>query len=147
MATIALLASTAAVVTSITNNNVSLDVVESIEQMTLPAGEAIPAGSPVRIDVTTGKFVKAAGDTAPHARVYGITVRKVLLGEAVTAIAKGVIGGFDFSSQAYDADIYVADDSSLADAAGTVSKVVGKVIPVFAQTRTGSPLKALRVSL
>lgn len=118
----------------VTANKVS--IVESFIQMTLPAGVAITAGAAVRIDATTGRFIPAAGGTAPEARVYGIAARTVPAGVAVTAIRKGVMDGFDLSGLAYDAAVHLSDtDGSLADAAGTVGAVAGRVIP-----GTSSPL-------
>jgi hypothetical protein len=106
-------------------------VVESLEQMTLPAAEAITAGMAVRIDVSSGKFTKANGTTTAEARVYGIATRTVAAGEPVTAIKKGVLDGFDLSSQAYDKAIQLSDtDGMLEDGtAATVDVVVGRVIP------------------
>ncbi len=109
-------------------------VVETLEQMTLPAAEAIIAGQAVRIDTTTGKFTLANGTTAPEARIYGVATRSVPAGLAVTAIRHGVLDGFVLT-QAYDAALYLSDtDGMLADAAGTVSTVVGRVIPNFGVT-------------
>jgi hypothetical protein len=122
-------------------------VVESIEQMTLPAAEAIVAGAPVRLDTTAGTFTNSNGTTAPEARTYGIATKSVAAGETVTALAKGVLDGFTFS-QAYDATIYVSDtDGRLGDAAGTVSKIAGRVIPGTATTLGTAYDKLLRVEL
>lgn len=109
-------------------------IVESIVQMTLPAAEAINAGAAVRIDVASGKFTNANSSTAPEARVYGIAVKTVPAGMPVTAVRKGVLDGWNIT-QAYDAAVYLNDaDNVLGDAAGTVSTVVGRVIPGTAVT-------------
>jgi hypothetical protein len=103
-------------------------VVESIEQMTLICAEAIVAGAPVRID-TAGKFTNANGTTTTENRVYGIASQSKAAGLALTAIRRGVLDGYNFT-QAYDAPIYLSDtDGTLADAAGTVSTIIGRVIP------------------
>lgn len=123
-----------------------VEVVESIIQKTLVAAEAILAGAPVRID-TTGKFTNANGTTTTENRIYGIATRTVAAGEALTAIRKGVLDGFTFS-QAYDAIIYLADtDGRLGDAAGTVSTIVGRVVPGTAQLIGSNPAKLLFVDL
>lgn len=110
-----------------------IEVVESIIQMTLVAAEAISAGAGVRID-TNGKFTNGNGTTTTENDLYGIATKTVAAGEALTAIRKGVLDGFTFS-QAYWAVIYVSDtDGRLADAAGTASKTVGRVIPATATT-------------
>lgn len=125
-----------------------IEVVESIRQMTLPAAEAITAGAPVRLDTTSGKFTNSNGTTAPEARVWGIALKTVAAGEPVTAIRNGVLDGFDLSSQAYDAAIYDSDtDGRLGDAAGTVSTVIGRVIPGTATTLGTAYDKMLSVEL
>lgn len=124
-----------------------VSVVESIIQMTLPAAEAISAGSAVRLDTTAGTFTNSNGTTAPEARIYGIATRTVAAGEAVTAIRKGVMDGYTLAG-AYDSAVYLSDtDGRLADAAGTVSTAVGRVIPGTATTRGTSYDKLLFVDL
>lgn len=124
-----------------------VEVVESRRQMTLPAAEAITAGAPVRLDTSSGKFTNANGSSAAEARVWGIATRTVAAGVPVTAIRNGVLDGFTFS-QAYDATIYLSDtDGRLADAAGTVSTVVGRVIPGTATTTGTAYDKLLSVEL
>lgn len=124
-------------------------IVESIAQMTLPAAEAITPGAPVRLDTATGRFTNANGTTAPEARVWGIATgeKAIPAGWPVTAVRRGVLEGFDFS-QAYDAAIYVSDtDGRLGDAAGTVSTVIGRVIPGTATTLGTAYDKLLSVEL
>lgn len=124
-----------------------IEVVESIKQATAPAGEAITAGAPVRFDAS-GNFVNGNGTTATEAAVYGIATRTVASGEAVTAVAKGVLDGFDFSSQDYGDVIYVSDtDARIGDAAGTTSVVVGKVISAWGQQIGTAADKLLDVDL
>jgi hypothetical protein len=115
-------------------------------QLTLPAGEAISAGAPVRID-TAGKFTNSNGTTAPEARVWGIATRTVAANEPLTAVRRGILDGFTFS-QAYDAAIYLSDtDGRLADAAGTVSTAIGRVIPGWSQLLGAAASKLLSVEL
>jgi len=112
-----------------------VEIAESFEQMTLPAIEAVTAGQAVRLDTSTGKFTKANGSSSGEARIYGIATKTVAAGEPVTAIRKGVMDGFALSALDYDAPIYLSDtDGTLADAAGTVSVVVGRVIPATGTT-------------
>lgn len=115
-------------------------------QLTLPATEAIVAGAPVRIH-TDGKFTNANGTTTTENRVWGIATASVAAGEALTAVRNGILDGFTFS-QAYDAIIYLSDtDGRLADAAGTVSTIVGRVIPGTATTTGTAYDKLLSVEL
>ena len=126
-----------------------VEVVESIEQMTIPAAEDITPGQPVRLDTSSGKFTSANGTTAAEARVYGIAVgtHVIKAGMPVTAVAKGVLDGFTFT-QAWDAPIYLSDtDATLADAAGTVSTIVGRIVPGTAELLGNALAKLLRVSL
>ena len=112
-----------------------LEVVESILQFTLPTTEVVSPGHAARLDTSNGKLTKANGTTAPEARILGVTVGGVanIAGMPQTVIRKGVIDGYDLSGLAYDAPVYLSDtDGALADAAGTVSVVVGRVIPASA---------------
>lgn len=121
-------------------------VVESIEQMTLVAAEAITAGMPVRID-TAGKFTAANDTTTTENRIYGIATETKAAGLAVTAIRRGVMDGWTFS-QAFDAIIYLSDtDGRLGDTAGTVSTIVGRVIPGTATTLGTAYDKMLEIGL
>lgn len=112
-----------------------VEVVESLEQMTLAAAEAITAGAPVRLDTTTGKFTNANGTTLAEARVYGIATRTVVAGEALTALRHGVMDGFDVSGLDYDAGVYLSDtDGRVNNASGTIPIVLGRVVPGTATT-------------
>lgn len=109
----------------------TVNIVESKEQMTLPALEAITAGMPVKIDPTTGKFCIGNGSSAGEARIYGIATKTVAAGMPVTAVRHGVMDGLALSGVAYDAPIYASNtDGTLADSAGTVTTaILGRVIP------------------
>ena len=123
-------------------------VVESIMQLTLPAAEAITAGMAMRLDTATGKFTKSKATDAAEARVNWLATKTVAAGEPVTGIKRGVMDGYDLSGMAYDAPVYLSDtDGTLADAAGTVSTVVGRVIPGSATTLGTSLDKLLQVDL
>ena len=125
-----------------------VEIVESIEQMTLTAAEAITAGMAVRLDTSTGKFTKANGSTAPEARIYGIATKTVAAGMPVTAIRQGVMDGWDLSGLNYDAVVYLSDtDGRLGDSAGTVSTVVGRVIPGSSEAVGTALSKLLLVDL
>lgn len=121
-------------------------VVRSTIQYSAPAAEAILAGSAVRID-TNGKFTNANGTDATENRIFGIATHTVAAGESLTVIRKGILDGYTFS-QAYDAPIYLSDtDGRLGDAAGTVSTVVGRVVPGWAVTLGTAADKLLFVDL
>lgn len=123
-------------------------VVESIIQMTLVAAEAITAGEAVRLDTSAGKFTGANGSSTTENRIYGIAKATVAAGRPVTAIRKGVLDGFDLSGMNYDAAVYLSDtDGTLATSAGTVSTVVGRVIPANSPILGTAPDKLLFVDL
>ena len=125
-----------------------VEVVESNRQMTLPAAEAITAGALVRLDTSTGKWTNANGSSAGEARVWGIATRTVVAGEPLTAIRNGVMDGWDLSGLAYDASVYASDtDGRLDTAAGTVSLVIGRVIPGTSTTLGTAYDKLLSVEL
>ena len=125
-----------------------VEIVESIEQMTLPTDEAVTAGMAVRINTTTGKFTKANGSAAGEARIYGIATKTVASGMPLTAVRQGVMDGWDLSGLAYDAVVYLSDtDGRLGDAAGTVSTVVGRVIPGTSEALGTAFSKLLLVDL
>ena len=109
-------------------------VLESDIQLTLPFGETLAIGDAVRID-TNGKWTGSNGSTTTENRIYGILVSKDPAGAVGTAIRKGVIDGFALTALAYDAIVYLSDtDKTIADSAGTVSTIVGRVIPGTATT-------------
>jgi hypothetical protein len=129
----------------VTANRVS--VVEPIWQKTLVAAEAIVAGAPVRID-TAGKFTNANGTTTTENRVWGVGTRTVAAGEPLTAVRNGTLDGYDLSGMAYDAPVYLSDtDGRLDTAAGTVSTVVGRVVPGTSTTLGTAYDKILSVEL
>lgn len=122
-------------------------VVEPLIQRTLPAAEAIVAGAAVRID-TAGKFTNAKGTDATEARAYGIATKTVGAGEGLTAVKRGIMDGWDLSGLAYDAPVYLSDtDGRLADSAGTVSVIVGRVYPGTYVTTGTAYDKILEISL
>lgn len=110
---------------------VSLVTQDCIQRGHIPALVDLTAGEVVIIDPTTGKLTAARGTTAPLARAYGITLRAVKAGYGVTVVRNGILDGFDLSALAYDAPLYLSDTAGgiLATAAGTVSLVVGRVVP------------------
>ena len=134
--------------TLVTANKV--EIVESLEQMTLPTDEAVNPGQAARIAAATGRFTKANGTAAGEAGIYGIATGGVanVAGQPVTAIKKGVLDGYDLSGLDYGDPVYLSDtDGALADAAGTVSVVVGRVIPGTSTTLGTAYDKLLLVDL
>lgn len=116
------------------------------EDLCGPAAETITAGQYVRLNTTTGKVELGNGTNAAEARAGGIAVNGAVAGETVRMVRKGVLDmGDALGGLTYDDDVYLSDtDGTLADAAGTVSLIVGTVIPGWIAT---TPDKLLRVDL
>lgn len=120
-----------------------IDVIEGVASVDLAAGEC------VRLDGTSGKLVKAEGDSAATLGYrLGIVIKSAKADRPVTALAKGLISlGNALSAVAFGAPLYVSDTAgSIATSAGTVSKIAGTVEPVWS-TANGVPDKLLRVDL
>jgi hypothetical protein len=106
-----------------------VDVVEwpkPHEQLSAVCAADITAGTFVR-QTTTGRWIVAlATSTTNSAGIY-FAPRSAKTGETLTGMKAGVFGGFTVS-QAFNASLYLSDTGTLADAAGTTSVVVGRVI-------------------
>jgi hypothetical protein len=112
-----------------------LNVVESLEQMTLPLAESINVGQVVRIDTTYGTFTKSNASSAGEALAYGILVSKDAAGKVGTAVRRGVLDGYNLAALNFAAKIYLSDtDGTLATTAGSQTLVVGDVIAGTAVT-------------
>lgn len=123
-------------------------VVVNERQFTGPAGETIVPGQYVRLDPATGKVVKGNATTAAEARSGGIALTGGVAGQAVTVAAQGAVldVGDALGDLDYDADVYLSNtDGVLADAAGTVTKIVGRVIPAWGHT-TADKVLEIRMS-
>lgn len=101
-----------------------------------PADETITPGQAVRYNVTTGKYTKANATTAAEGRVIGICTSVMGDGLTISVMRKGFLEvGPALAAVAYDAPIYLSNsDGVLADTAGTVSTVIGRVMPGWAAT-------------
>lgn len=122
-------------------------VVKPIETEDGVAGEAMAIGSYARLNTTTGLWEYGNGSSADEARNGGIVMTKAAaVSDPVHILRKGIIDiGDSITGLTYDDDVFLSDtDGRLADAAGTVSKVVGTVVPGGAHTTQD---KLLRVDL
>lgn len=116
------------------------------ERITAPAGEAITIGNYVRLNTSTGKLELGNASSAGEAKQGGIALATVVVGQTVTAVVDGDLDvGNALSALAFNAEVYLSDtDGTLADGAGTVSKIIGRVRPVWSGT---SADKILRVEV
>lgn len=99
------------------------------EIYTMIAGVAVTAGKPVYQVAATGLLALSDGSAAGTAVVHGIALETKGIGQAVSVLKRGHCAGFTFT-QNYGTSVFLSDTDSgiLADAAGTVSAIVGKVI-------------------
>lgn len=103
--------------------------------MTAPSGEAFVRGQYVRLS-TTGRWELGNSTSAGEVGFGGIALTDGPVGMAVTVMLDGVLDvGDALSAMAFGASVFLNDaDGVLGDAAGTVSTVVGKVVPGHAST-------------
>lgn len=107
--------------------------VKIIEQFTGPTNEAITPGQVVRYD-TTGGFITSAKATEAGECAYPLGVCiGTAVGSAVTvtAVKRGILNmGTGLGDLTYADIVYLSNtDGKMADAAGSVSTVVGYTIP------------------
>lgn len=108
-------------------------VIQSVEQLTLPAAAAITAGQLINVD-SNGKFrLASAASAGALGNRQAMAAKSVDAGFPVTGIYKGLVGvGNALSAIAFDATVFAADTSGGLDtAAGTVSKVAATVQPMW----------------
>lgn len=114
------------------------------EGWTLLAGATITRGQAVAID-TNGKAVLADASTSAQNNFRGIALNGAAAGEAVTIMVHGTLYGFTLTGVAYDGVVYLSNTAgALADAAGDVSLVAGRVRPMH---DGATPTKVLYVNV
>lgn len=105
------------------------------------AGATITKGQPVYIVPSTGKVDLADANGSGTKQFRGIALNGGGAGQAIDVLEDGEVYGFSLSGN-YDSLVYVADSvGTYADAAGTVTVPVGRVVPLS----DGSLTKVLRV--
>jgi len=112
-----------------------------------PVNEVVTAGKPVRVDATTGFYTPGNATTTTENALKGIAVNTGDYANATIGVMKrGILDiGNALSAVAYGATVFLSDtDGTLADTAGTVSTIVGYVIPGFGST---TPDKLLLVNV
>jgi hypothetical protein len=122
-----------------------------IEQLSLTCSEDITAGAPVGIvssSTDAGEWVRADASTSAKNRTYGIATKTQKAGLPLTAIRKGRMSGFVFTDQDYDEEIFLSDTiGRIADAAGTVSVRIGRVVPSTAEPTGTAHGKILEIDV
>lgn len=115
------------------------------EAWTLIAGAAITRGQTVAINTTTGLAIVGDASTGVAPNVRGIALNNAGIGDSVTIMVHGSLYGFTLAG-AYDSAVYSSNTAgALADAAGDVSEVVGRVKPMH--DAGTAPTKVLYVNI
>lgn len=121
-------------------------------EVSVPAGAALAPGAATRID-TAGKGVAASAAAAGTADIYGINATRGVNQANITCqvVRRGKVMLYDaaganvLAGLAYGAVVYASNTAGrLADTAGTVSVVMGRVVPIWSAT---PPEKALELNV
>ena len=124
-------------------------VVEVVEQWTAPTDEAVTAGQVVRLNTQTGRATLANATTAAEANAWGIALTSAnQSGITITALKRGVIDlGNALGSIDYGGTVYLDNtDGAMGSAAGSVSKVIGRVVPAWGGGTVGDKLLHVDIS-
>lgn len=114
----------------------SARVVDSFIERSAPGDEVFGLEA-VKYVPASGMFSPANGSGAAEARMFGFAVNACdRIGVTVRVIRKGIIDvGEALALLDFDAPVYLSDtDGTLADTAGSVSVVVGRVIALWTQS-------------
>jgi hypothetical protein len=122
-----------------------VELVDSLEQETRKAAAAIVGGTFVQQD-SNGNWIQALADTAGHLKGARLALRTVAIGESLTALKCGVVSGFTIS-QAFNADLFVSDTGTLADAAGTAGGAIARVVAGNANSVDAAHDKNIRIDM
>lgn len=112
------------------------------EIYSLEAAETITKGQAVYVN-SNGKAALADASAAGTLNLVAIALNSVGAGQPVSVLKAGFVAGATLTGLAYGDPVYVSDTAGGLDtAAGTVSKVIGRVAPV---NQAGSIQKALYI--
>lgn len=80
---------------------------------------------------STGKYGLADANASGKQQFRGIFIEAAGANQGTSLLKRGHVGGYDLSGLAYDAPVYLSDTAgALADAAGTMTVPVGRVVPM-----------------
>lgn len=132
--------------TSPANRNISPVFLDQCRIRSYVAAAAVTAGQSLYTVAATGKVNLSNATSAGNLATFrGIALNTAGAGAAVDVLEEGYVDGFEIAALAYDASVYVSNTAGGLDtAAGTVSIVAGKVVPVSDKDpATGLPSKLL----
>lgn len=94
------------------------------------AAATIEAGQPLYLVAATGKWGLADANGSGKQQFRGIALNDAGAGQAVSVLKCGTLAGFTLTGD-YDSAVYLSDTvGELADAAGTMEVIVGRVVPL-----------------
>jgi hypothetical protein len=121
--------------TAISITAADVHAVKIIEEITLPAGEAITAGEVVRVTAATGKWEHdKADESATVTALRGVAIEdRRNTNSPVTAVRRGILDvGDALAALNYGAPVYLGDTDGVMDTAeGTNVVIIGWVYPNF----------------
>ena len=113
-----------------TDDRISLLDVERCEVFNAYCGVTIARGQAVFINTSTGRLALSNAGSAGTTLFAGIALDPGGAGQAISVLKRGRIAGFAPAGN-YMSSVYLNDtDGVVGDAAGTNSKVIGKVVPL-----------------
>lgn len=113
----------------VTPANVGIAFPASAEVYPAVAAVALTAGQIVHWN-SSGKLILSDADAAGTAKVAGVCLKTVGAGGTTDILVRGHLEGLTLTALAYGAKAYLSDTAGGFDtAAGTVSTVVGSVVP------------------
>jgi len=93
-----------------------IEIVQSLQQMTLGFAESMTPGQAARLDTSVGKWTKSNATSEAEARMWGVLASKDGAGAAGTVVHRGLLDGYDLSGLDYDADVWLSGtDGGLSD--------------------------------
>lgn len=110
---------------------------DNMSSHTAPASVDINKGQVIRVDATTGKWVKAAGNNAANAGTKRfIAINTVKAGQALTGVRGGLVdlGVAALDGINFGAPIYLSDTPGEMTATvgeSTTATIMGYVMPIF----------------
>ena len=128
------------------NRNISPVLLDQCRIRSFLASVAITAGQALYVVAATGRVALSNSSAANALAVFrGIALNTVGIGYAVEVLEEGYVDGFEIAALAFDASVYLQDTAgAIGTAAGTVSAVIGKVVPLSDKdVATGLPSKLL----
>ncbi|MEB2351865.1 MAG: hypothetical protein OZ924_10670 [Burkholderiaceae bacterium] len=108
-------------------------------EVSVPAGAALAPGAPARFDAN-GKAIAADATVAGNAAAYGLNATRGVNQANITCqvVRRGKVALYDanganvLAGLAYGAQVFLSNTPGrLADAAGTVSVAMGRVVPFW----------------